>query len=607
MEAIGATDNDAMEVVATSDSSDELTYMLMKEKKKAKAFRKHTANPASNRRTIRSKVIKDGFETAHRNRTALNDEDSDVEMQYVLTELMTPVRPTRSSNGAEGSSPGGTATTGSEESVSEVDKEDTFENSTQLKPQRSLSRRAKQRVSSMKTFFRKTKLSRVPRRIETRNATAAGAGEILRDLDGDSLLSTTSHTVRHRNTGGKKNTTTAYGDDDATVAILKRATRYKKKAQRLLREANSKENDEKETSERKDSRDTEAEARKAYRYAAESRRLYDIVGSSVKIEATAMVENSATPSRSSPLLNFSDMSVMSGMTGKGSITSSPNVNVPVNEKGSASKRAERSRYSTSMFDEEDTVTAQTTFSQKVDRDEHKRKMKELELFRKNELRQFSCAREDGLGSHYAAETERIIDSLDTADISDNASVMTFMTVMSTETTASEHVTRKEHQTKMQELELFSASNMWSSMIQSFSAKKVAEKPIPAAVGKETKKKVEKEKMEGIVEDFYEDDESSDGDVESLHMTPICSVKCNDGFNNDDYTTQDSHYFNDDETTQKSLRYNHSVDDYDDAFSDDSTDESGSGDDDDSNSSDGESDDDSQESDRGIFQRWFDGF
>jgi hypothetical protein len=574
MEVQNATYSDSLEVVSTFGSSDELNFMIMQEKEKtiAKGDQTVESSRTSQDQTatiVRSKVIKDGAEKPHRNKSAMN---KGVKSGCIAPFFASSPSAKRTNSGTHSSSPGGTAS-GSEVSVSE---EDRPENTHKEKLPRSLSMRARRGVDLMKNFLRKARSQRVPRNIE-----AVGTDAILRDLDLQSINSTGTRTVRHSNT---KKIKRAAGDSDPPAILLKRAGRYKKKAQRLLREAGAIDSERKRVSKKLDTRDIEALARKAFRYAAESRRLFDLAY--IK-RAKELLEQSPSATTSEPCVNYpEDASVMSGTT--------------KSEKSktafeSGKKTPDKVECTASMIDDDDTVvTVHTTFSQKVERDEHKRKMKELELFENFYFGPIVCGSGGGLGLQYTDETKRIVHSLHDTSVyaGDNLSIMTPVSIKSSETTESERVARKEHLKKMKELELFSLSTpaeMWKEWLQSFSTKKYERAVAPNT-----------SRVDSILDDEddnYSEDSSLEESVEASFGGLCSHVKYEDLFADD---------LLEEETEGDDTGLLRSVDE-DDDLSDDLTDKADELDDDNSKGSNGDSDDASLESDRQGHRGWFDIF
>lgn len=558
-----------MEAIGTSGSSDALTIALRQERQKAKAQRGHHAvepgaarHRHSGKKKSRSKVIKDGVEKARRNKSAMLDANQD---RHGASFAMQSTPTKRTNSRKEEISPGGTMTTGSE-----MSEEDKPEDSSKGKVARNRSPRATQGVGFMKTFFRKTKPSRVPSTVETTSPAAPSA--TLRDPDVQSI---DTPTVRHRNTKKPKSLP---GDSDDPAILIKRARRYKKKAKRLLEQATAMGGEKGHA--KKDARVVEALARKSYRYAAESRRLSELIR--LKLDSVA----SEVESHDSE----SDASIVQNQERR-----QPN---------SKKKSSENEAYSPPVWDEDDTIqTIHTSFSEKVERDEHRRKWKEFELFGATDLfGPMACGRGVELGQQYAHEAKIIVHSLrDVRSMSgDNMSVMSPDTVKSDETTASEAALRREHNQKMKELELFSASNMmesWNVWVQSFWTRKAT---TPAT-------------------QFDDDDDANrslDGDSrqgEARRIGGLCGP-----------TMLEDDVLNDDDMIIERRRYNHFMEDEDSSSDADghtsSSDEddsgSGSGEcevDSDDESEDGksgsessdESDDESKRSRRGVFGLIFD--
>lgn len=572
MEIQNAANSDSLEVVSTFGSSDVLTFMIMQENEKTFSTRDLSvesshATQVQPTKIARSKVIKDGAEKPHRNKSAMNN---GVKSGIFVSSPAVK----RTNSGTHSSSPGGTAS-GSEVSVAE---EERPENQCREKLPRSLSMRARRGVDLMKNFLRKAKSQRVPRNID-----AVGTDAILRDLDLQSINSSGTRTVRHSNT---KKIKRAAGDSDPPAILLKRAGRYKKKAQRLLREAGAIDTQRKRVSKKLDTRDIEALARKAFRYAAESRRLFDLAY--IK-RAKELLENSAAATTAEAGVNYpDDASLMSGP-----------------EKSERSKMALEStekpptpskvEYTASTIDDDDTVaTMHTTFSQKVERDEHRRKMKELELFENFHFGPMVCGSGGGLGSQYADETKRIVHSLHDTPVyaADNLSIMTPLSIKSSETTESERVIRQAHLKKMKELELFSLSTpaeMWKEWLKSFSTKK-----FERAVAPNTNR------VDSILDDDddnYSDDSSRDESVEEPFGGLCSPVKYEELFADD---------LLEEGTEGDDMDLLPSVDE-DDDLSDDATDKANELGDYNSNASNGDSDEESVETDRRAGRRWIDIF
>ena len=431
-----------MEVGGTSGSSDALTIALRQERQKARAQRGHQAvkrdgapraHRQSQRNKSRTRVIKDGVEKARRNKSAILDEEQD-SFGASFVKQSTPTKRTFSRK--DEISPGGTIATGSE-----MSDEDKPEDSRKGRMPRLRSSRARQGVGFMKTLLRKTRSSRVPRPVET--ALPNGTFAILREPDVHSI---DTLTVRHRNTKKPKSLP---GDSDDPAILMKRARRYKKKAKRLLEQTKATDC-EKGSAKIKDERVVEALARKSYRYAAESRRLFDLVRQKIDSEASDVESyDSERPA---------------------SIVQKPERR----QYNSQKKSSENMVYSPPMWDEDDTIqTMHTSFSEKVERDEHRRKWKELELFSAADFfGPMACGKGAELGQQYAHEAKIIVHSLQHVGSTsgDTISVMSPETVVSNETTASESALRLEHAQRMKELELFSASNViesWNLWMRSF--------------------------------------------------------------------------------------------------------------------------------------------
>jgi hypothetical protein len=614
MEATGATTFDDLEVFKTSSSSDALTWALMQKKAKVKAkkeqsseivYRSRTTNSFGRMGSLRrsksdTKVHKDGFETACRKRTVL------VNVAHDEFELSTPIKAKRHSTGA--SSPGGTDNS-SDDSIIETDAENDDASAVVLEKSgdltRSLSNVSKKSAGFLKKILRKTTKTlrkRVPQSIETNNA---GTDAIFQDLGNLQSVNTSTGTksIRALNTGGKKKKdlkkNAVAKDPTSTTLVLKRATGYKKKAQRLLRQALAQKDE--DAANGNNPRGTEAIARKAYRYAGEARRLFDMVKKrTVQQQAEETVRKGqtpvSTPSRSQ--INASDisMSVISELA----VRSPPKVRVKVEDVAAPKKS---NAYSVSMFDDDRSVaTAGPSFCHKVELDEHQRKIKALELFLKSELLpSWGCSMDDKQRREfYADETEHIIESFDNApgaiDPSDTLCVMTHVTAMTAQIMDSDRRVREEDEHKVTELQLFAPSQMWSSMLESLQMKKVKE-------DEEENFNQDGEAVESVSNASDNETRANSfveiTDEESMQMgnVNVCSaIPYNDMVNDDNIYLEDDGTFSDDDTDE-------STDDDTDAHTDFLFFSS------DSDSDDDDDDDDTyfEEENRGVLQRWIDIF
>jgi len=479
------------------NSSDALTFVLMQEKEKVKAKRgdvedsSHLKKIGSILRS-RSKARKRTFENNRRKKQSLLGQNLH-EVSAVTRSLSSP--DTMSKRYLVSCASGTSASTNSIHSGS-ADEEMAEELERVLEKELALKRRkpfakvltkpiVKTGANLMKSILRRKKSGQ-------RN-TNDKESEIYSIQSGDTT------TIRHRNTGTKRTSKNDIDKEDP-VTMRKRASRYKKRAMKLMRDINISEEDgnnnhrsnkNKKNSMKRDSKTVESTARKAYKYATEARRLTDVA--LVREESNRTEPMSSYPVNSPPRLsrnlNFSaselSFSELSGMTHSSS--SSPD----------RQKAAFRNRVSSnelchmnsfiriSSIREEgpcsgSVVSHHTTFSQEVEIDEHIRKMKEIQLFAKNDIMKakFNCG-EVNLSPEYKAETERIIETFPpkSTDDSDVLSVLTPMTTQTQETTASELEVREKHESLMKELELFSPTSVWENVLQTFSLGSLKEKPV----------------------------------------------------------------------------------------------------------------------------------
>ena len=340
-------------------------------------------------------------------------------------------------------------------------------------------------------------LRRMMSRLTPRRSRTSSADEILADLDLDSRTSTLKHNNITSDGGGITR------DDVARViqdphAIVKRANRYKKRAQKLLncvvpnstlaidnpglrsnsslssdmmttsRRFSSKSGDDiddaEDQLERQDSRDRQTNAKKAFEYATEARRLMDLLHSA----AILVTPGRATEDDLRIRASKSDI----GLTSSSSLSNgSVGADLPLDP---PDIRKVTSLNSTAL---DSVLSEQTDFSEQLELRYHQEKMQELQLFSPtHDLPQparcvgSTSTDEENLSDFYVSETQRLIRSF--GDSSDELSVLTpFSADGSVMTTQSERRARQAHADKMQELELFSAGNMasnvWGALTGSF--------------------------------------------------------------------------------------------------------------------------------------------
>ena len=476
---------------------------------------------------------------------------------------------------------------------SEASDEDKPEEYSKGRIPRVLSTKARQGVGFMKTYFRKSRSHRVPRSAEA--VLPNGKHSILREPDVHSIGTLT---VRHRNT---KKPRSLPGDSDDPAILLKRARRYKKKAKRLLDQAVAAHAAEGRP-QKKDARDIEALARKSYRYAAESRRVYDLARKKMDLIS---LKDAETAGASSQVIRSSNS------VGQNSVRRRPD---------SKKTSSEEVGYSPSVKDDDDSIFSElTSFSQKVERDERRRKLKELELFGAADFGPLTCGKSDELGQQYAQEANIIVHSLrDVESITgDNISVMSPGSVHSDETTLSEAAAQLEHERKMKELELFTASDVmlsWNSWVQSFWTGKTAMQAIKEEERDTSHCSLDEEShkggslpMRGLCgPNILEDDVLGDNDTaaENLQYTESMAFE-------DDLSGAYDHFTSGDEEDDSSCSVETEVAS-DDGSEDESEDDSdnGSGSESGSGSSAADSDDESEDDTRyghrrGVFSLLFD--
>jgi hypothetical protein len=510
LETVKDHQTDALGIVSTFDRSDEQATILMEEREKAKASWHQPSeplvteliHPVKSKKSQGKRSIKDGVEKPHRNKQALSSppikdsyEGPCLTSQQSQKEISCHEQPT---------SPSGTAST-----VSEVSEDDKYERLAQNKA-RFLSQTTRRGIGFFKGLLRKNKP--LPISTQSDSVLSPGSNAILRDLDVVSTNSIGARTVRRRNTKKLKGMP---GDSDDPSVLLKRARKYKKKALRLLCQVTTSSNAGKECETAVTvNPDMESQARKAYRYASESKRLRDLAN---------MKQKSKKPHRKHEISKcMSDTSVWSGISDGEDTKRSSMENKRSSSKTNVTKSTIEPTYK--CADDSSVSTFRSTFSARVERDEHKRKMKELEFFGNFDLRSLACGYGSGLAQQYVEETERIVHSLGVnSDIhSENLSIMSSQTFMSSDTTATEIDLRQEHSQKMKELELFSPSlatdalNTWMLSIKNFSitCNQNISKPIEA-IPEETVK---------VGKSENEDDDASDDEtkIPALNFGPFCS-------------------------------------------------------------------------------------
>mmetsp|Transcript_10782 Transcript_10782/g.16548 ORF Transcript_10782/g.16548 Transcript_10782/m.16548 type:complete len:670 (+) Transcript_10782:81-2090(+) len=487
MEPIGVVRASPSEV--SKRGSDALTFVLMQEKEKAKANKDSTPERPVKR-----------FHSLLKSRSKLKKNSSTETSKFSLgnntRDISPPISRSRSTPDRVDvqdvslfSSPGATSietSFGSPESdlhVQQAELEETLikEAGTRKNQKEEASTRKKEEKAKLKytqkqaggTGFMKNLLRRNNNNKRAKKGFKDAESVISRDLDLLSINSAGTKTIRHRNTGRRRES-----DSEEPREMRKRATRYKKRAMKLMSEITDGGDDD---GPGKDSKDIESIARKAYKYAAESRRLFDLAAEREKLLSMTAIQS---PPR---LTNISEMSVS---TRKSSAEQSKSSKPKDTSKKSTHRRAascgdlapasEIKRENSIM--EETVASCNTTFTHEVELEEHLRKMKELELFTKKDLLEstLTCGgQEYDLAPEYKAETERIIDTMEkkkSTDETDIMSVMTSTSCVSQETSASEIEVRLKHKSKMNELELWDANAMWDSVLETFNLKSVEEEP-----------------------------------------------------------------------------------------------------------------------------------
>jgi len=489
MEPIGVVRASPSEV--SKRGSDALTFVLMQEKEKAKASKDNTPERPVKR-----------FHSLLKNRSKLkknsSTETTSRKSSYGKSrDISPPISRSRSSplvldkDVALLSSPGATSIETSFGSP-ESDLGETKVNLEEKLKEELPARREKEKQNPRpKTTggggFMKNLLRRNSKRISKKGVNDA-ASIISHDLDLLSLNSAGTETVRHRNSarsrkGGRET------DTEEPREMRKRATRYKKRAMKLMSEINIDEDDENDDTPAKDPKEVESIARKAYKYAAESRRLFDLAAQREKVMSQNEI---ASPPR---LTNISEMSVseVSTMTKNSSAKPKSSRSPRHAKKNKASHRRAASCsdlppasdlvQNNSIIAEDETQSC-ASFTQEVELEEHMRKMKELELFTKKDLlepilepKNLCGAEEPDLAPEYTAETKRLIKTIDKAsEESDLITVSTRNSAITHETSASEIEVRLKHKSKMQELELWDAKAMWDSVLETLKIKSVEEEP-----------------------------------------------------------------------------------------------------------------------------------
>jgi len=500
MEPIGVVRASPSEV--SKRGSDALTFVLMQEKEKAKASKDNTPERPVKR-----------FHSLLKNRSKLkknsSTETTSRKSSYGKSrDISPPISRSRSSplvldkDVALLSSPGATSIETSFGSP-ESDLGETKVNLEEKLKEELPARREKEKQNPRpKTTggggFMKNLLRRNSKRISKKGVNDA-ASIISHDLDLLSLNSAGTETVRHRNSarsrkGGRET------DTEEPREMRKRATRYKKRAMKLMSEINIDEDDENDDTPAKDPKEVESIARKAYKYAAESRRLFDLAAQREKVMSQNEI---ASPPR---LTNISEMSVseVSTMTKNSSAKPKSSRSPRHAKKNKASHRRAASCsdlppasdlvQNNSIIAEDETQSC-ASFTQEVELEEHMRKMKELELFTKKDLlepilepKNLCGAEEPDLAPEYTAETKRLIKTIDKAsEESDLITVSTRNSAITHETSASEIEVRLKHKSKMQELELWDAKAMWDSVLETLKIKSVEEEPKKEEVAEPEKK------------------------------------------------------------------------------------------------------------------------
>lgn len=210
--------------------------------------------------------------------------------------------------------------------------------------------------------------------------------------------------------------------------VKKKALFYRKQAKKLLKSFEAAESQTGDSAQ-SGNKDAEWTAKKALEYAMEARRLYNLFERS---QRTVFEEDSIL--RPSPVLSAFEL-----------------VDRSLTEPTQPRFRS---------FDEE-SLAERTTFSAELEQKYHRQKMKELVLFAPQDFKpRLRCCDAD-LGDVYAMEARGLIRSIDKED--DLSVRSPFSTEASVKTSASELVLREEHRKKMDELELFSAANLFSNV------------------------------------------------------------------------------------------------------------------------------------------------
>jgi len=283
--------------------------------------------------------------------------------------------------------------------------------------------------------------------LPTCGAVGSSTDDILRGLDFLTPLSTPEHQAN-----GRSNDTAM----DEVIAnpkkVLRKVSRYRKKAKKLLSivpRTNLCNNvtvngiNDKDCT---DSRDMEANARKAFQYAAEARRLNDL------LKAHYSGRLSPSPSVSTALSNpdASWQEVRELILHDMPITETYNPPVVVE--------------SCSVTSDERTV-----FSERIEREDHQRRMNELKLFTATDLNFVKSDNKIKAGEFYVSEAHRILRTFSNEVnevVPEDMSTMSPVSVFSGKTmttTCSELDARAAYQAKLAELELFSASNFTGSV------------------------------------------------------------------------------------------------------------------------------------------------
>lgn len=478
-------------VVSTSPSgvskrgSDALTFVLMQEKEKAKANKDSTPErPVKRFHSLlksRSKLKKNS-----------STETSKLSLSNKTRDISPPLSRSRSTPDRVDvqdislfSSPGATSietSFGSPESDLHVEKaelEETLEKeaATRKNQKEEVLTRKKEEKAKLKhtqkqaggTGFMKNLLRRNNNK-RTKKGFKDAESVISRDLDLLSINSAGTKTIRHRNTGRRRGGRES--DSEEPREMRKRATRYKKRAMKLMSEITDGGDDD---GPGKDSKDIESIARKAYKYAAESRRLFDLAAEREKLLSMTEIQS---PPR---LTNISEMSAEQSISSKPKDTSKKSTHRRAASCSDLPPAESEIKRENSIM-EETVASCNTTFTHEVELEEHLRKMKELELFTKKDLLETTLpcgGQECDLAPEYKAEAERIIDTMEnkkSTDETDTLSVMTPATVVSQKTSASEIEIRLKHKSKMNELELWDANAMWDSVLETFNLKSVEEEP-----------------------------------------------------------------------------------------------------------------------------------